>query len=380
MERGMKLACILLIAAVAAGCSESEQQASPSAAAGAQGVPIAASAITTANSRVINPEFSLPALVEAVQSGKIRADVSANVAANHFTAGQLVKKGDLLVELDPAQYEAAVDAANAELLSARANLEQAEANWKRAESLVGQGYISDLDYDKAKASISVAQASVAKAQAGLDQATLNRDHTRIYAPFDGRISKPGYATGDFVAPSTGPLFELVQLDPIYVTANVAVSLYNDFVLLREELKEKGVDIPELKLYVQLAGERDYPYSGSFENWAHSSGDTSGMIAGRGLFPNPGGLLLPGQNVVLVGRAARAVTRIMIPQKAVMQDQQGRYIYTVDADDVVQRQNIEVGIRDGSDWAVVTGLDEGTRVIVEGLQSLRPGTRLAINRN
>jgi RND family efflux transporter MFP subunit len=170
----------------------------------------------------------------------------------------------------------------------------------------------------------------------------------------------------------------VQLDPIYVTAKVALVLYNDFVLLRSELKTKGIDIPELELFVQLAGNRSYPHSGIFENWAHSSDDTSGTIAGRALFPNPDGLLLPGQNVTLGGRAARAVTRIMIPQRAVMQDQQGRYVYTVDADDVVRRQNIEVGIRDGADWAVTSGLDEGSRVIVQGLQSLRPGTELVIN--
>lgn len=375
--RRMKFAIVLAVATVVlTSCGKDESETPPVKAPAA--IPsLPSSAIAIAEERTIQPRFTQPALVEAVQSAQIRSDVSANLLANRFTAGQLVKKGDLLVELDPAQFEAAVDGARADLMSAQANLEQVESNWKRAQTLRPDGYISERDFDQARANIDMAKAALAKAQAGLEQADLNLSHTKIHAPFDGRISKPRFAIGDYVTPIAGPLFELVQLDPIYLSAKVAIHEYNEFVLLRAELEERGVEVPELEIGVELSGGLDYPYKGKFENWAHASADSSGMIKGRALIPNPDGLLLPGQNVMLVGRTAREVTRVMIPQKAVMQDQQGRYVYTLDDQNTVNRSNIEVGIRDGADWAVIHGLAEGQRVLTEGLQALRPGTKLNI---
>lgn len=373
--RRMRLATVFAVATlVLAGCSKEDSESAPAAAA-APSLP--SSAVAIATERTVQPRFTQPALVEAVQSAQIKSDVAANLLANRFTAGQLVKKGDLLVELDPAKFNAAVDGARAELMSAQANLDQVASNWQRAQKLRPDGYISELDFDQARANVDMAKAALAKAEAGLERAELNLAHTKIYAPFDGRISKPRYAVGDYVTPIAGPLFELVQLDPIYVTAKVALHVYNNFVLLRSELEERGIDVPELEIGVELSGGREYPHKGKFENWAHASADSSGMIKGRTLMPNPEGLLLPGQNVMLVGRTAREVTRIMIPQKAVMQDQQGRYVYTLDDQDTVTRTNIQVGLRDGSEWAVTDGLIEGQRVLTEGLQALRPGATLNI---
>ncbi len=374
-----KLAALFIIPVLAlSACSKTEPEAKQGTPPPAVALPVSGTAIATAQSRIVRPKFTQPSLVEAVQTANLRADVPANLAANHFSPGQLVKQGDLLVELDPSQYKAAYDAANAELLSAKASLEQVEANWKRAEQLGPDGYISDVDFDKAKANVGMAQAALAKAEAGLERASLNLEHTRIRAPFDGRISKSNFAVGDYVTPLAGPLFELVQLDPIYVITKVPIHTYNDFVLLRSELQARGIELPELELSIELAGGREYPHKGKFENWAHASADSSGMIAGRALFPNPEGLLLPGQNLMLVGRAARELKRVMIPQKAVLQDQQGKYVYALDSSNTVVRKNIEVGIRDGADWAVRSGLEEGERIVIEGIQALRPGAVLNIS--
>jgi RND family efflux transporter MFP subunit len=371
----------LAVSLIGCGQSDNNEEAAGKPAA-AKAISLQSSAVVSAQRQTIHPEFRLPAVVEAIQQAALLADVPATLIHNHFTAGDIVEQGALLVELDPSQYQAALDAANAELMSAKANLQQAEANWKRAEDLAPKGFISNLDYDKARASLGIAQAAVAKANAGLTQASINLAHTKIYAPFSGRISKPVFATGDYVpvAPGTSPLFELVQLDPIYVTANIALNVYNDFVLLRQELEGKGVEIPELEIHLELAGGRPYTHIGKFENWSHTSSQSTGMIAGRTVLPNPEGLLLPGQNVMIVGRAAKELTRVMVPQKAIMQDQQGKYLLLVDESDTIQRRNVEVGIRDGANWAIRDGLDEGARVIVEGLQMLRPGTKITINSN
>ncbi|WP_439136307.1 efflux RND transporter periplasmic adaptor subunit, partial [Pseudomaricurvus sp.] len=230
----------------------------------------------------------------------------------------------------------------------------------------------------AKANVSVAKASVGKAQAQLEKAQLDIKHTKIYAPFSGRISKPAYAVGDNVTPSGKALFELVQLDPIYIATSVELSKYNAIVMLRTKMEHEGREIPEFHVSLTLAGNVDYPEEGEFQNWSHESAESSGMIIARAVFPNPDGLLLPGQNVTVKGKAMQEVTRIVIPQTHVRQDQQGHFVLLVDNDQIIQRQNIDVGIRDGKDWAVKTGLDEGARVISPGMQGLKPGMAVTLN--
>jgi RND family efflux transporter MFP subunit len=377
MEKTVRLLTLPLLALILAGCGKKE--AEPEAL-GPVALPLAESSLATATVRAIQPAFEHPGVIEAVQHAKVKPEVAATISAIDFAAGDIVEAGQSLMELDPASYQARLEAAEAEMLSAKANAEQAETNWKRAEGLKPKGYISELDFDKAKASRDVALANVAKAAAQLEQARLDMAHTRIKAPFSGRISKPSFAVGDYVTPAGQPLFELVQLDPIYATASVGLKNYNNYVILRTEMEREGVDMPEIALTLELVGGLQYPHTGKFENWSHSSSQSSGMITGRALFPNPEGLLLPGQNVTLVGKALRKTERTMVPQAAVLQDQQGYYVMTLDDTDIVRRQNVQMGVRDGADWAVREGLEPGTRVIVAGAQALRAGTQVVVQSN
>ena len=378
MKHGPGIFPMLLASLLLNACDRSQDTATP-AATGPAAVTLVGSAVMIAEIRSIKPEFTLPAIVEAVQNAKIRPQVSSTVKANHFVAGDIVEEGQLLVELDDARMLAALESAEAELKSAKASVVQSEANWKRAQELQPQGYISALDFDKAKATVEVSRSSVAKAEAALTAARLNLEYTRIHAPFSGRISKPGHAVGDLVASLTvEPLFELVQLDPIYVTANVELGVYNRFVMLRQRIEREGQTVPELVVKVQLAGDMEYPHSGTFVAWDHASSGSQGTIAGRTRFANPDGLLLPGQNVILNGRAIESIERIFVPQKAVLQDQQGHFVLTIGDDDLVRRNNVEVGIRDGADWSIKSGLESGDRIIIEGGQRLAPGMKITID--
>lgn len=363
-----------LIAVLLSGCDNSEKEAPPATVAP---TTIPGSEIALATPRTLQPAFALPAVVEAIQTAEILPEVTATLLKNHFSAGDIVNEGDLLVELNEENYRSTLNAAKADLASAKANALQAEANWKRAQTLITDGYISQLDFDKAKANISVAQASVGKAQAQLEKAQLDITHTKIHAPFAGRISKPTYAVGDNVGPGGKPLFELVQLDPIYVATSVELSRYNTIMLLKAKLEQEGQDVPDFDVTLSLAGDIDYPEQGHFQNWSHESTESSGMITARAEFPNPDGLLLPGQNVTVKGKALQAITRIMIPQTSVRQDQQGHYVFVVNSDQIVERKNIEVGIRDGKDWAIKQGLSEGDRVISPGMQGIKPGLEVVI---
>jgi RND family efflux transporter MFP subunit len=366
----------LSVAIALAGCGKDPATETP-AATGPAALPIPASSVSLVEKRMVRPSFSYPGVIEALQQALVRPEVSARLIATHFSAGDVVEKGALLVELDQSQFQADLDAAKADLQSAEANALQNLTNWERAEELKPQGYISDLDYDKAVAALSVAKAAVARARSRVVIAELDLEHTRIYAPFRGRISKPRHAVGNFVQPTGKPLFELVQLDPIYASASVDLGVYNAFVLRRDKWIREGREIPELELRLELAGAGTYPHVGTFENWSHQSDDTTGMIKGRALFPNPDGLLLPGQVISLLGQTIQSYERLMVPQMAVLQDQQGHYVMVLDDDDTVRRRNIEVGVRDGADWAVIEGLEPGSRVIREGAQMLRAGTQVAL---
>ena len=334
--------------------------------------------------RSFRPAIEIPGVIEAIQRAQVHAEIGALLKKIHFSPGADVKQGDLLAELDDSQYQTLLAAARAELQAAEANVEQARTNWTRARELRPKGSISELEYDKAKAALGVAEAAVAKAKAQVDRAELDVKHTRLYAPFDGRISKARYAVGDFVDPGNKPnskaLCELVQLDPIYATSSVEQGQFNQFENERRELEQETGERLRLNISLKLAGDVDYPHEGEFESWSYAYAATSGTIKGRSTFPNPDGQLRPGQNVTVVTAMPKPVKRILVPQAAVAQDQQGRFVMVVGEDDTVQRRDLILGIRFHSDWAVMSGLEEGERVITQGAQMLRPGTKVSITKN
>lgn len=368
---------VLLLLATLWACGEKTAE-TPAGGVTPAAVTLSGSAVMIAQTRTIYPSFELPAMLESVQSARIRPEVSAAVTANHFTAGDTVTEGDLLVELDDARFQAELGAARAELEAAEAGVLQAESNWQRAEDLMPKGFISALDYDASRAAVETARAAVSQARAQLTAAELKVSRSSIKAPFSGRISKPGHAVGDQVGPlSPTPLFELAQLDPIYVAAGVELGIYNKFTMLRQKLTAEGREIPELAVSIELAGAGEYSYQGTFEGWDHASGSSRGTVTGRSLFPNPDGMLLPGQSVVLRGKAIEPVKRIFVPQKAVLQDQQGHFVLII-VDGRVARKNLEMGVRDGADWAVRDGLADGDTVVIEGAQRLAPGMQVSLN--
>jgi RND family efflux transporter MFP subunit len=374
---------ILLMVLLGAGlvaCGESKQ-AGKAGPAEPTVIILPATSVFTATVREVNPSFEFPAVVEAVQLARVRPEISATVKKVHFSPGELVSKGDLLLEFDDATYRAEYELAEANLQSAEASVVEAKETWDRAEELMPKGYISQQDFDKARSYYDMARANLAGARAKIARTKLDLDHTRIYAPFSGKISKSFYAVGESVIPnspnSPNPLFTLVEMDPIFVTAGVQLQQYHKFVLLRKTLEERGIEVPELEVTLTLAGGDPYPHTGQFEAWDNMSTASSGTITGRLLFPNPEGLLLPGNNVTIAGESVRTFKRVLIPQKAVMQDQQGYYLKIVDKDSVVARRNVELGIRYKDEWIVLDGLEDGARVITVGAPMLREGTPIKL---
>lgn len=372
--RRATLALLVLSAALLGGCGGEDAPA----VSGPVAVNLPESAITVAKRREVRPEFRLPAAIEAIQSAAIRPQISARLVANHFTAGDMVEKGQLLVELDNTEVQVALEAAQADVSAASAAVLNATSTWERAQKLNPDGYISKADFDTARANYDATQAALDKARARVAQAELDLSYTRISAPFSGKISRPQHAVGDLVSPSSQvPLLELVQLDPIYVSAGVELSVYNRFMMLRQKLLSEGRDIPEIEVTLELAGGEVYPHPGTFISWDNTSQAMSGAVLGRAEFVNTDGILLPESNVVIRGQAIEAIDRIFVPQRCVLQDQQGYYVLIVNETNEVARRNLTMGVRDGAEWAVLEGLTVGDRVIVEGATRLAPGTAVTI---
>lgn len=363
------LACTVIAPVLLASCGGSEEPATESAALTPPVVEVQAAEL-----RSIQPTITLPAVVEALESSRLRPQVSATVVERHVTPGAIVEAGELLYRFDDTQLALALTSADAALEQARASLQEAEANWERAQRLQPQGAISQQGYEAARAAQSVAQSRVAAAEANVGQAQVDLEHTVVRAPFRGRISVAQYAIGDYVTPSSvEPLAEIVRLDPIYVTAQIDQKVYFEVTQREAEQAAQGIDIQDdVSTQIRLPTGDTYAHTGRFVNWDNEGVAETGTVGARAEFPNPEGMLLPGNNVLLEAHIDEPISRVVIPQRAVAQDQQGHYVFIVGADDVVERRNISVVMRIGPDWALSEGLDEGEQVVVHGLQLVRPG--------
>ncbi len=330
--------------------------------------------VLPAEVRAVQPTISLPAVVESLESSRLRPQISATVAARYVTPGALVEEGELLYEFDDAEYAIALQQAEAAVAQAEAQSREAIAEWERAQRLKPQGAISQQAYDAAEAANSVASSRIAEAGARVEKARNDLSHTRVVAPFDGRISIAYHAVGDYVTPaSPEPLCEIVRLDPIYITVQIDQKLYYEITQRGREAREQGRDLAsELKTTIRLPNGVAYPYEGRFVNWDNTAVAATGTVGARAEFPNDDGLLLPGNNVLMEQTIDEPVDRLVIPQRAVSQDQQGHFVLIVNDEDIVERRNIDVGMRIGSDWVAREGLEEGERVIVNGLQRVRSG--------
>ena len=219
----------LLVAAALtlSGCDSKGPEGKGAAAVEPAPVTIPLSSLGTAEFKSFSPEFSYPAVIEAVQKANARVDINARIGKIHFSAGDMVEEGDLLIEFDDSDYQIAVKSAQAAVEVAKAARVKAESNWKRARELKPKGHVSEQMYDEAQAAEASSIAEVARAEAALAQAESNLSQTRLHASFSGKISRPNYSIGEFFNGNSQtqplPLFELVQLDPIYATGSDVIS-------------------------------------------------------------------------------------------------------------------------------------------------------------
>ena len=362
---------LICSAAFISGCNESSVGA-PKAQAPEVGV-------FTIESKPLAITTELPGRTTAYQVAEVRPQVGGVIQKRLFVEGANVQAGTSLYQIDPATYEAAVNSAKAALAKARANLLTSSPKVARYKELVEIEGVSRQEYDDAVAANAQAQADVESAQAALDVAHINLRYTQVNAPISGRIGRSSVTPGALVTASQAtPLTTVQQLDPIYVDVTQSS---NELLRLKREMDNgslKKANGGQAKVTLLLADGSTYAESGKLQFSDVSVDLATGNVTLRALFPNPKFDLLPGMYVRAVLENGVNEKAIVVPQQGVTRNQKGQATALVlTGENKVEQRILTTGATIGDKWLVTSGLAEGDRVIVEGLQKVRPGATATV---
>ncbi len=326
----------------------------------------------------MTPSIEFVGRIQAIERVNLVARVTAFLDKRLFAEGLEVKKGDLLYRLEQEPFQADIQAKQAVIAQLRAQLQNASITLTRQKSLLTSPAGQQAAVDLATANQQALQAQVLGAQAQLRQAEINLGYTEIRAPIDGKIARTAVTVGNVVGPGS-VLATIVSQDPMYVVFPVSVRTALE--LRQRYAGPAGLDGAVIK--VRLPDGRTYQRAGKLDFVDNSVTGTTDTITMRGARPNPllpgvaGGAettreLVDGELVTVAVEDAQPVMALTIPRAAVLSDQAGDYVYTVDAENKVAQQRIKVGQSLPATAVVTSGLSEGDSIIVEGIQRVRPG--------
>lgn len=357
---------LICASAFVAGCNQQPAAAPPAQAPAVEVYTVAAQPLPITT--------ELPGRTSAYQVAEVRPQVSGIIQKRLFVEGANVTAGTSLYQIDAATYQATVNSAQATLAKAQANLLTSQPKVARYKELVEIEGVSKQEYDDAVAANEQAKAEVAAAQAALETATINLKYTQVSAPISGRIGRSSVTPGALVtANQTTALTTVQQLDPIYVDVTQSS---NDLLRLKREmdsgsLKKSGNG--QAKVTLLLADGTTYAESGKLQFSDVTVDQGTGNVTLRALFPNPKFDLLPGMYVRAVLESGVNEKAIVVPQRGVSRNQKGQATALVlNKENIVEPRVIETSGTIGDKWLVTSGLAEGDRVIVEGLQKVKPG--------
>lgn len=318
----------------------------------------------------------MPGRIEPARTAEVRARVPGIVLERLFEEGANVQAGDVLFRIDPAPLEAAVAQARGALARAEASVYQADSLVRRYEPLVEARAISQQDYDNAIASQKSAHAEKLSAAAALQTARLNLDYATVKAPIDGRIGRALVTEGALVGQGEAtPMARIQQLDPIYADFTQSV---DDLLRLRSAAADGLIELNAdgaARVSVSL-GKGGFTQEGRLLFSDISVDRSTGQVTLRAELPNPDAVLLPGMYVRVKTELGVEPSAVFVPQRAILRGTDSKpHVLTVDGDGQVQERQVELGVMRGSEWQVTGGLEKGDRVIINGVDKFRPGTRV-----
>ncbi|VWX62825.1 multidrug efflux system [Burkholderiales bacterium 8X] len=369
-------ACALCVLLVLPACKDKTRQAAPP--------PVPEVVVGTIESKPVPLKTDLSGRTAAFMVAEVRPQVGGIIRNRPFTEGSPVKAGQVLYEIDPEPFQAAVQQQEGSLANARATVESTRALSERYKALLPMNGVSKQEYDNALAAYRQAQAGVQVQTAALNTARINLQNTKVKAPISGRTSRSAVTPGALVsANQAAALLTISQLDPIYVDI---VQSSSELVRLREALRG-GTLAREATQKGQPAGQRvtlmmengnPYPHEGRIQLTEVTVDPSSSSVTLRAVFPNPDGVLLPGMYVRTVVTEGVTSNGILVPQQAIARDRKGNpTARVVGAGDKIEVRQLVVARSIGTDWLVTEGLKAGDRLVLEGARDAQPGTQVKV---
>ena len=328
--------------------------------------------VTTVTPKDVPRILERVATLDGFINANINAQVQGYIVSRDYQEGSLVKKGDLLFQIDPRPFEAALAQAKGTLAKDQANLAKADADEKRARDLFNKKVISDQERDTAVAAAGSSRANVQADEAAVRQAELNLGYTKITAPIDGIAGFTNNQVGDLVGPTSGALTTVSQIDPIKALVTAGEGPFTDFVSRHPDPTERAAYIRSLEFALILGDGKVYPDKGKFYALDRNLDVKTGSIRYEVTFPNPGNNLRPGQFGKVHFVADTKKNALIVPQEAVNELQGNYQVVVVDQNNKASIRPVKMGERIDSRWEVTDGLKPGDRVIVQGWQKVREG--------
>jgi len=366
MKRVIPVAAFLILVAVSCSCSRKKTQ-----------VPANAPEvlITTVVPKDVPRILERVATLDGFINANINAQVQGYIISRDYQEGSLVKKDDLLFQIDPRPFEAALAQAKGTLAKDQANLAKADADEKRARDLFNKKVISDQERDTAVAAAGSSRANVQADEAAVRQAELNLAYAKVTAPIDGIAGFANNQVGDLVGPTTGPLTTVSQIDPIKALVTAGEGPFTDFVSRHPDPKERDAYVRSLEFQLILGNGTVYPHKGTFYALDRNLDLRTGSIRYQVTFPNPGNNLRPGQFGKVRFVADIKKNALIVPQEAVSELQGSYQVVVVDQENKAHIRPVKMGERIGAMWEVTDGLKPSERVVVQGLQKAREGAQV-----
>src|SRR5437764_275664 len=364
MRRFVLLSAIAFFALLFVGCGRKTPQAGPAA---------PEVLVTTVKPQDVPRVLERVATLDGFINANINAQVQGYIISRDYKEGSLVKKGDLLFQIDPRPFEAALAQAKGTLAKDQANWAKADADQKSVNDLLNKRVTSDQERDTAMAAAGSSKANVEADEAAVKQAELNLGYTKITAPVDGLAGFANNQVGDLVGPaSTTPLTTVSQVDPIKANVTVGESAFTDFFSRYPDTVQREALLKRIDFDLILGDGKVYPRKGKFYALDRNLDPKTGSIHYYVTFPNPDAMLRPGQYGKVRFVPDSVQNALVVPQEAVTELQGNFQVAVVDQNKVSIRP-VKTGERIGAMWQITDGLKPGDKVVVEGVQKAREGS-------
>ena len=373
MRSALLLVPVLALAVAGCGPSGGADKGGPPG-----GMPPSEVTVMTVAPKAIPVAFEYVGQTAGSREVEVRARVTGILLKRNFDEGGPVKQGQSLFTIDPAPFEAAAARAQADVAAAEARLEQARRNAARFKPLYAEKAVSQKDYDDAVSAEQIGSADVKAARARLAEARLNLGYTKVEAPVSGVAGRALRSEGSLVSGPDVLLTTVVQANPIWVNFGIPD---NDQARLQKEIQAGRLAVPnggQFEVALVLADGTPYGQTGKLNFTDVRISAATGTRETRAELPNRDGLLRPGQFVRVVLRGAMYPNAVTVPQRAVLEGPQGKFVYVVGEKGVAEPRPVQAGEwSGGGDWIITDGLKEGERVIVDGVMRLGPGAPVRI---